>query len=662
MTDNNNRNESISPSPGPEPPSGTGYLPPVTACIAMAAALVVIWWAYLPGFGAPFHFDTPPNLQGLVALRSFEDMIRFVLTGQAGPTGRPISLLTFALQAEHWPDNRIPFRQVNAFIHVLNGALLAWALFLLAREHSGDVRRSAWIALLGAVLWAASPLLASTSLSVIQRMTSLSALFVFAGVIGHLHFRRLAEHRPRLGLVLMSASLVVFTLLATLSKENGLLLPLLVLVIEFCLLRAPRKIAPAWWTLWRTVFLLVPLLVVLAYLASRVGYSDETMLRRDFNAWERLLTQALILWEYLFHAFIPAMHRLGLFHDHYPVARSLLEPRILLAVLAWIGAVVAAVGLRKRLPVLAFAIFWYLGAHLLESTVLSLELYFEHRNYIPLVGPMFAVAWGVFHAPESLRRILLAGVIGFLLLCVFVLHTTSSLWGNRELAGQVWYENNPESTRATMYYGQELTNQGDITGFLLLMDQAAEEIEDREFALLQGMRARCHFDYGGHDPEELATIKATLPEAPLNRGLPAQLQSMYETRQQIDCVHYTLEDVYEMSEILVRDNPGYSFGRVGFYPVQLVMGRIRLAQNDQLGAIEHFEAASKATHELEAIWILLNLHVENELFEQSCRHFTELRQSPPQHFYQRRVWLRHIDEIMDHLKEAAQLESCQELL
>ena len=66
-----------------------------------------------------------------------------------------------------------------------------------------------------------------------------------------------------------------------------------------------------------------------------------------------------------------------------------------LSLLAWVGAVAVALLLRKRYPLLVFALLFYLVAHSMESTILPLEMVFEHRNYLPSVGVCLLVAAGV---------------------------------------------------------------------------------------------------------------------------------------------------------------------------------------------------------------------------------------------------------------------------
>ena len=50
----------------------------------------------------------------------------------------------------------------------------------------------------------------------------------------------------------------------------------------------------------------------------------------------------------------------------------------------------------------AFGIAFFLGGHLLESTVLPLELYYEHRNYLPSFGDLPGIG-GRLPAPSSSR-------------------------------------------------------------------------------------------------------------------------------------------------------------------------------------------------------------------------------------------------------------------
>ncbi|NIO43302.1 MAG: hypothetical protein GTO41_26000, partial [Burkholderiales bacterium] len=109
--------------------------------------------------------------------------------------------------------------------------------------------------------------------------------------------------------------------MATLSKESGLLLPVFVLVLEATILERPTKVDPRVWRSWQIVFLVLPLVVLLVYLASWLDYSDAILARRGFDAWERLLTEPRILWTYLSKALVGVPSQLGVYQYQPTVSR-----------------------------------------------------------------------------------------------------------------------------------------------------------------------------------------------------------------------------------------------------------------------------------------------------------------------------------------------------
>ena len=144
--------------------------------LILAAGLLSVLAIYSLAWSGTLHFDDEANLNGLYGISDFTSGLQFVFSGESGPTGRPLSLATFALQHESWPDPK-PFLIFNTVLHILNAVLC----FLLLRRLLGwmltDARSAEWLAVAVALLWAASPFLASSSLVVVQRMTGLSAFF-----------------------------------------------------------------------------------------------------------------------------------------------------------------------------------------------------------------------------------------------------------------------------------------------------------------------------------------------------------------------------------------------------------------------------------------------------------------------------------------------------
>src|SRR5690606_27240932 len=114
------------------------------------------------------------------------------------------------------------------------------------------------------------------------------------------------------------------------------------------------------------------------------------------------------------------------------------------------------------LPMLSFAVGWYLVGHSIESTTVPLELYFEHRNYIPIIGPVLAV---VFAADCEARKVWLIrpALFAYIVMLGIVLLSLTSLWGRPLLAAQMWSLYNPESARAVQYLSEQYARAGNET-------------------------------------------------------------------------------------------------------------------------------------------------------------------------------------------------------
>ncbi len=125
---------------------------------------------------------------------------------------------------------------------------------------------------------------------------------------------------------------------------------------------------------------------------------------RDFTMTQRLLTQPRVVLDYLGLFALPLPGRLNLDHQ-VAVSRSILDPAATLpALLAVAGLLVAALTLARRRRLLAFAILWFLGNLAIESSVIALELMFEHRAYLPTMFiplALLALAWPLFNSRKS---------------------------------------------------------------------------------------------------------------------------------------------------------------------------------------------------------------------------------------------------------------------
>jgi tetratricopeptide (TPR) repeat protein len=443
------------------------------AALALWAMLATAWQVYHPGLQGVFLFDDFANLPSLGAtgpVNTTAALWRYVTSGSADPTGRPIALLSFLIDAQDWPADPYPFKATSVLLHLLNGALLTWLLLLLGREIGCGERRSAYAAVLGAALWLLHPLLVSTTLYVVQREAMLPATFTLLGLIGYVVGRRYATLGQRLGVLLAAFAISAGTLLATLSKANGVLLPLLAWLVDALLLAPRHPIADSrtrrWFAGLRWLFLILPSLAVVAYLTRSgwTGFFDGMPAIRPWTLGQRLLTEARIVIEYLGLLWLPRPYTAGLFNDAIQVSTSLVSPPTTLFCIALIATLAgSSYALRRRHPALSAAILFYFAAHLLESTVIPLELYFEHRNYLPALLMFWPLALWICGdssvANERTRKEFLGAVrIALAILLPLGLAALTFLradvWGNARDQALLWAEKNPRSPRAQAYAAQ----------------------------------------------------------------------------------------------------------------------------------------------------------------------------------------------------------------
>ncbi|HET7922411.1 MAG TPA: tetratricopeptide repeat protein, partial [Gammaproteobacteria bacterium] len=160
--------------------------------LALGGVLLLAFLVYLPGLYGPFVFDDYVNIVQNTALNlphlSFHALVDAAFSINAGPLMRPVSMVSFALNRYFFGIEPLSFKLVNLLIHLANGALM----FMLLRRlltayrqlHAPTLLRERleWLALLIGALWLVHPLNLTAVLYVVQRETSLSALFMLAGL------------------------------------------------------------------------------------------------------------------------------------------------------------------------------------------------------------------------------------------------------------------------------------------------------------------------------------------------------------------------------------------------------------------------------------------------------------------------------------------------
>lgn len=430
--------------------------------IIFSAALI----AYYPGLRGPFVFDDTVNIVNnpRLALSQLETgaLLDAALSSDSGALKRPLAMATFSLNyyfAGGLSDT-LPFKLTNLVIHLFNAGLVYWLVSLLLstqQKTNGPQARHyhAWLPGLVSAIWILHPIHLTSVLYVVQRMTSLSSLFVLTGLIVYLYGRlRVNTNRPH-AYTLMTTGLVTGLVLGLACKENAALLPFFALVIEFAFFNRHqlesanrKKLA---WFYGLSIFVLI--IAGMAWLAIQPDLLATTYSAREFTPWQRLLTETRIIWLYIGLLFIPDIGKFGLFHDDIAISTGLLTPWTTLpAMLGLIAVLVLALmsRTRTRYPMFSFAVLWFLVGHSMESGVIGLELAHEHRNYLPSLGPLLASVH-VITVVFGQRPRLHAPVAAILVLAIAygtVTHLRSQTWRSETELIQSMVAHHPRSARS----------------------------------------------------------------------------------------------------------------------------------------------------------------------------------------------------------------------
>ena len=441
--------------------------------------LVLTVFVYWTGLQGNFLFDDYPNLQDLGTygvIDSWDKVRNFISNGFSGPTGRPISLLSFLIDANTWPASPYSFKYTNLMIHLLNGVLLYWAILLLLKNYNYKESKSIWIALVASAIWLLHPYFVSTTLYVVQRMAQLATLFSLVGIVGYLKYRLSIPFKPVRAYIGMVFFLGLGTVFATYSKENGALLPFLILVIEFC---NPNKMNRPIWQ-WRAFFLWLPSIAILVVLSKYITFAEDPWPNRNFNMIERLYSESRILCEYLFNLLIPQVELKGLYQDAFIVSKSIFNPiTTLYSIVFLLALVFLALFFKKRYPLFALGILFFLTAHLMESTVIGLELYFEHRNYLAAIFLFLPIVSGLALLKDRIDVRLVNLIVIFILGGLsFFTYERAKLWGNTPALELYWAQNSPNSPRAQSSIAGVLFDQGRVLEANLFLEKVIERMPE----------------------------------------------------------------------------------------------------------------------------------------------------------------------------------------
>lgn len=465
--------------------------------IVILILAVSIFFTYSPSLKGTFTLDDLKIIDRINALNNFPQLSGF----------RSITYITFYLNKLISGLSAFNVRLTNILIHFISSLLVYLLALMTLRLLAGrdeivlskglrndndekgtflDNRYTFTASAISALIFALHPLNINAVAYIVQRMASLAALFVLLSLILYIK-ASLAERKIKKCLFYSFSAMSL--MLGILSKENAVMGVPLILLYDYVFLSKLntrlffKKIFPM------AVTGAIVLIIVSVPLKFHKRLFELGSIFLNLNqplthtAWmttdvswtplQHILTEFRVISRYIFLLFLPLPRFMVFDWWGYPVSQGLsTPPSTFLSILFISGILLLSIIKRRKYPFLFFGIAWYFIAISLESFVaVGADLYFEHRNYLPLSGLSVGLVIQSFVSMKSLSQqrdkilVILASVVILLLsICTFqrnfIWQDFLSIWVDTA-------EKVPSNTRAFVTVGKNyfLSSQYDMAEY-----------------------------------------------------------------------------------------------------------------------------------------------------------------------------------------------------
>lgn len=375
--------------------------------IAIGLIVGVAWLAYSNTFSVPFQFDDLPNILNnpniQIKVLSWDRLLQ-LMRNTYDVTIRVFSYFTLALNYYFGEFDVFGYHLVNLIIHMAAGIFLYWFLILTfnlpsLKEKYGPI--SYKLALFTSLIFISHPIQTQSVTYIVQRMASMGGMFYLLSMA--LYIKGRASHgKTRF---FYFGGLVLSYVIGVLSKENVAIVPLFLALYEFYFFQnldltvRGKKILVG----LAGGLLILGAFGVLLWGRRYINVIIDGYQYRTFTMSERVLTQFRIVLYYLTLLIYPHPSRLNLDYD-FSISKTVLNPpATLISIVIVLGLIGYGIWVAKRRPVLSFCILWYFGNLIIESSIFPLEMVFEHRLYLPSIGPFILFSLLAVRGIEKLK-------------------------------------------------------------------------------------------------------------------------------------------------------------------------------------------------------------------------------------------------------------------
>ncbi len=354
---------------------------------------------------SPFVFDDDVFILNDKNIRMTELTVESLADAafKGRPRHRLLPNISFAVNYYLGQYQEFGYHILNIIIHLLTGVLLF--LFIKATLktetwRTGKPDYPLIVPFFAAMIWLVHPVNTQAVTYICQRMTSLVAMFYILSILFYVYGRIYLRSGLSLGLnpglranphhytkaFLLFSGCFLSGVCAVASKENAGVLPLFIILYEWFFFQDLKPVRTN-----KKLFLIICGLILFGIIT--ILYLGENpvdrILRsysyRDFTLPQRVLTEFRVVIYYISLFLFSFPKRMNLEHD-YPLSLSLMDQgTTILSLVAITTLICFAICFAKKNRLMAFCTIWFFGNLLIESSVIGIEIIFEHRTYLPFM-------------------------------------------------------------------------------------------------------------------------------------------------------------------------------------------------------------------------------------------------------------------------------------
>ena len=466
--------------------------PPVTSSpkyeiLQIALLAIVVILIYVDTLTTPFILDDIHNIRDNSHIRMTSLNLNNLLRAgfQSPAASRPIANISFALNYYFSGLNLVGFHLINILIHIFGGIFLYF--FVKTTLETPVLRdrfeKCGWVPFLTAFIWLVHPLQTQSVAYLVQRMNCQASMFFILSMLFFVKFRLATGTRSKRWLLV---GCILAGLLAVFTKPIAATLPVFIILYDWYFF---QNLSLNW---GKRHFLVIGGILLFLIIISLIYLGDDPIVRilsdyqrRDFTLLQRVLTQFRVVMFYIGLLLWPQPSRLNLDHD-FALSHSLTDPMTTLISMVIITAlIVLAILTAKREPILSYGILWFFGNLIIESSVIGLELVFEHRNYLPSMFLILAMVALVFRYVKPIWP----GIVFFCVVgSLFAVWTfeRNKVWADELSLYRDCAEKSPAKARPHNNLGTILLRQGRLQEAIDEFQTALElkpEYEDARYNL-----------------------------------------------------------------------------------------------------------------------------------------------------------------------------------